>query len=251
MGHIIYGQDPTFEGVIAGRMDETAGYRTVRRRGSASWLLFLVTDGRGRWSLDGEAGEVGPGEALLLPPHRAQDYGALPEGWGFYWAHFHSPTHFADLLEWRTGSGSDRRIEARMRDLLGLSVGQPRLAMNALEEILIRLAPPSGPRRDPRIESALAHIATHLEGDLDIPTLAARAGLSADRFSRLFAVEVGEGPRDWVEARRLDHAERLLAATALPVGRIADACGFAHPFYFAARFKKRHGIGPTAWRKGE
>ncbi|RYG44744.1 AraC family transcriptional regulator, partial [bacterium] len=106
-----------------------------------------------------------------------------------------------------------------------------------------------GPRRDPRIESALAHIAAHLEEPLDVPTLAARAGLSPDRFSKLFAAEVGEGPRDYVEDRRLDHAERLLAATGLPVARIAEACGFAHPFYFAARFKKRHGLGPSEWRR--
>ncbi|CAN5467831.1 helix-turn-helix domain-containing protein [soil metagenome] len=250
MGKITLDHDPTVEGVIAGRMDETSGYRTIRNRGSASWLLFVTNQGQGRWTTENESGQTGPNEALLLPPLQAQDYGATAEGWGFYWIHFHPPATWADLLEWRKVSFTDERIEPRVRDLLDLSRTDLRLAMNALEEILIRLAPPTEPHREPRIESALGYIAAHLDGALDIPTLAARAGLSDDRFSRLFAAEVRQPPRAYIEARRLDHAERLLAATSLPVARIAEACGFAHPFYFTARFKNRHGVAPTSWRKG-
>ncbi|RYG41301.1 hypothetical protein EON79_21035, partial [bacterium] len=157
MGFVTLGSDPVVEGVISGRMDETTGYRTVRPRGSASWILFLTLAGRGRWVTEGEAGTVGAGEALLLPPLKAQDYGAAGDEWSFYWTHFHPPAAWADLLEWRTTPCDDPRISARSLDLISLSRGNLRLAMNALEEILIRLSPPKGPRRDPRIESALAH----------------------------------------------------------------------------------------------
>lgn len=249
MGQFTMDTDPTVQGLIAGRMDETAGYRTLRHRGSASWLLFVTTQGHGRWTTGLESGFTNPGEALLLPPLQSQDYGEVAGGWGFYWIHFHPPAAWADLLGWRVAA-YDKRVELRTRDLIQLARTDMRLAMNALEEVLIRLSPSLEPRLDPRIEAALAHIAGHLEGALDLPSLAALVRLSPDRFSRLFAAEVGQSPRAYIEHRRLDHAERLLAATSLPIHRIAEACGFSHPFYFAARFKNRHGVGPSAWREG-
>ena len=53
-------------------------------------------------------------------------------------------------------------------------------------------------------------------------------------------------PARFVELRRIERAQALLASTSLPVGTIAEATGFASQFYFAHRF--RHVTGTTPFR---
>ena len=52
----------------------------------------------------------------------------------------------------------------------------------------------------------------------------------------------------YLSEQRLLKAERLLSSTALPVGRIASECGFASAAHFAAAFRKRHRMTPSAYR---
>jgi len=40
----------------------------------------------------------------------------------------------------------------------------------------------------------------------------------------------------------------MLRLTALTVTEIAAESGFANPFYFTNRFRRRHGISPTGFR---
>ena len=44
------------------------GQATTRHYHGASEEIYFVLEGRGRMELDGEVTEVGPGEAVLIPP---------------------------------------------------------------------------------------------------------------------------------------------------------------------------------------
>jgi transcriptional regulator GlxA family with amidase domain len=65
-----------------------------------------------------------------------------------------------------------------------------------------------------------------LDGDLSLPVLARKAGMSERTFSRRYAKAIGITPARAVERLRVEAARRLLADTGLPVKRIAARCGF-------------------------
>jgi transcriptional regulator GlxA family with amidase domain len=65
-----------------------------------------------------------------------------------------------------------------------------------------------------------------LSGDLSLPALARKAGMSERSFSRHYAKATGLTPARAVERLRVEAARRLLSDTRLPVKRIAERCGF-------------------------
>ena len=71
-----------------------------------------------------------------------------------------------------------------------------------------------------------AWMSGRLSGDLSLPTLARRAGMSERNFSRRYAQATGITPARAVERLRVEAARQLLSETRLPVKRIAQRCGF-------------------------
>ena len=126
------------------------------------------------------------------------------------------------------------------------------LAMNALEEILLRcaLANPkhATARIDPRIRRALDYIGTHFASPLTITEIAQECGLSLSRFAHLFRTETGQPPQRYLEHQRLLRARQLLEFTQEPIRHIAEQVGFENPFYFTLRFKRHNGMSPRQWR---
>jgi transcriptional regulator GlxA family with amidase domain len=81
---------------------------------------------------------------------------------------------------------------------------------------------------------------------LDVPTLAARAGLAERSFYRKFIAATGKSPAQFVEALRLDAARTLLARD-LPIKAIAVAVGL-QPGRLNAAFERRFGMSPQLFR---
>ena len=69
-------------------------------------------------------------------------------------------------------------------------------------------------------------IAGRLAGDLSLPALAQKAGMSERSFSRHYAKATGITPARAVERLRVEAARRLLCDTRLPIKRITERCGF-------------------------
>ena len=70
------------------------------------------------------------------------------------------------------------------------------------------------------------------------------------RLSELRFREVtGHSILEEITAARIDHAKELLAGTAIPIGEIADMCGYRTTNAFRDAFKAVTGRTPRAWRK--
>ncbi|MBI5395942.1 MAG: helix-turn-helix transcriptional regulator [Verrucomicrobia bacterium] len=74
-------------------------------------------------------------------------------------------------------------------------------------------------------------------------------GLNAVYFGRVFKRETGLRPMAWLNQRRLQMACQHLASTSKTVTEIAEACGFASPFYFSRQFRRHHGLSPLRYRR--
>lgn len=86
----------------------------------------------------------------------------------------------------------------------------------------------------------------NLDRPLDVPSLAARAGLGERNFYRRFLAATGSSPAHFVEALRLE-AARLLIDGDLPLKRVAAKVGLS-PIRLNNAFERRFGVAPRLFR---
>ena len=91
-------------------------------------------------------------------------------------------------------------------------------------------------------------IEQHLETPLPLSQLAALCALSEYHFARMFQASFGLPPHRYVLARRLARACHLLRQSALPLGEVALACGFASASHFSNRFRQAFSATPGQYR---
>jgi transcriptional regulator GlxA family with amidase domain len=101
--------------------------------------------------------------------------------------------------------------------------------------------------RDP-VRELQAWIAEHPDRDLSVAALAARTCMSARNFARVFHREVGMTPAAYVQAVRVERAQRELEATTATIDQIARRCGFGTPETMRRAFQRRLGVGPGDYR---
>ncbi|WP_315648739.1 GlxA family transcriptional regulator [Roseateles aquae] len=100
-----------------------------------------------------------------------------------------------------------------------------------------------------RIRELLAWLVQHLQADLSVPALAARACMSERQFSRAFRQQTGLSPARFVAQARLDRACSLLADNDWPQEKIAQLCGFGSTDALQRACARQHGLSPEALRR--
>jgi transcriptional regulator GlxA family with amidase domain len=101
----------------------------------------------------------------------------------------------------------------------------------------------------PALRELQTWIAAHLDEDLSIAALAARAGFSERSFARAFRAEVGQTPAAYVETLRVERARTLLEDGAESLEAVARAAGFSSAEVLRRAFHRRVGVGPAAYRE--
>lgn len=101
-------------------------------------------------------------------------------------------------------------------------------------------------RADSPFAALIGWIQANLHAPLDVPTLAARAGLTERSFHRKFTAATGQTPAHFVETLRLD-AARMLLSRGLPLKQVAAQVGLFPTARFSRLFEKRFGISPGTY----
>ncbi len=91
-------------------------------------------------------------------------------------------------------------------------------------------------------------IQANLDKPLDVPSLAAHAGMTERSFHRKFVGATGETPARFVETARLD-AARLLLSRGLSLKTVAAQVGLFPAGRLAEAFERRFGIAPRLFRE--
>lgn len=166
-------------------------------------------------------------------------------------------------LELREGTFLDDAQQAqRFRRLSALDWFEPgeRLLSSSLAHGLIShaLLNQVGRREGLRLTGGLAplqrrrlreFIDSHLDQPLTLGQLAGLCALSEYHFARMFQLSFGLPPHRYVLAQRLRRAQQLLQHSALPLGEVALACGFASASHFSNRFRQALGATPGQYRQ--
>jgi transcriptional regulator GlxA family with amidase domain len=84
---------------------------------------------------------------------------------------------------------------------------------------------------------------------LTVEAMARHAGYSPRSFARRFRAETGTTPLQWLIARRVAEAQRLLEETRLSVEEVAARCGFGGAVALRQHFGRVVGTAPSAYRR--
>jgi len=99
------------------------------------------------------------------------------------------------------------------------------------------------------LREALRAINAKPEAAGSLSGLAARAGVSAAHFARVFKRHTGMSVTDFVNAKRIMMAKEMLRRTDRSVGEVAERCGFDSLPHFHRVFRALTGTTPGAWRR--
>jgi transcriptional regulator GlxA family with amidase domain len=135
----------------------------------------------------------------------------------------------------------------------------PDLALKVARDLVLFMRRPGGQSQysaglavqaaaSPKIRRLVAEIVADPCGDLSLPALAERAGMSERTFSRVFHRETGATPAAFVEQARIDRAKALLESSDWPLARVAERAGFGSLDALHRAFQKRLGATPGDYR---
>ncbi|SDC03406.1 helix-turn-helix domain-containing protein [Nocardioides lianchengensis] len=99
------------------------------------------------------------------------------------------------------------------------------------------------------LRRARDHADRNFAEPLDLPALAAVAGISKYHFQRLFTATYGRSPAAYLSERRIERAQDLLRTTNLTVTEVCHAVGFSSLGSFSSRFRQLVGETPSAFQR--
>ncbi len=105
------------------------------------------------------------------------------------------------------------------------------------------------PSGDGSLESTRAWVRERLAEPLTVEAMARHANVSPRTFARRFREETGTTPLQWLLARRVLEARRLLEESDLPVESVAAAAGFGNAASLRDHFRRATATTPTAYRR--
>lgn len=114
------------------------------------------------------------------------------------------------------------------------------------EENTARIAKPVPSKR---IATVLHHISEHLSENITVQQLANYCHLNTDYFSRIFREQFKLRPLEYIQNKRIERAQLLLATTNHSLQEIASLVGLHNISYFNRLFMRVAGQTPSSYRK--
>jgi len=100
-----------------------------------------------------------------------------------------------------------------------------------------------------KITETLSYILVNLHQDLSVAHLASRINQNIDYFSRQFKEYTGERPINYINEKRIERAQYLMATSRMTYSEISSQTGFENLSYFSKTFKKITGMPPREYKK--
>lgn len=99
------------------------------------------------------------------------------------------------------------------------------------------------------VKKAIELIQSEYASPLTLEDISAHVSMSREHFCRCFSSIMHMPPFEYLNLLRIDKGCCMLKETDLPVGRIAELCGFNSFSYFSKKFKEATGKTPAAYRR--
>ena len=94
---------------------------------------------------------------------------------------------------------------------------------------------------------SIKYIQFNYSHDISIDDVAKSVGVSRSHLYRVFMLNVGKSPIDYLTEYRINEACKLLRAGNLSIAEVAVSVGFFDQFYFSRVFKRAKGVPPSKY----
>ena len=220
--------------------------------------LYLIEEGSGYLKTDTETIPLEPGYAYLIPAHFKHAYGCTSLK-KFYLVFSLTTTDDTDTL---AAVGKVCRMRYDRQDLDTLLAHYQSTDLHSIltvRQTVFKLVDACLQANDvppitlslysPLVEKAIAYIQKNLRLTLTIGQISSHLFVSESKLRAAFLAEVGINIGQYIDSQVLLRARQLLATQRSSISEISAMLGFCDPFYFSRRFKEKHGLSPSAYRK--
>lgn len=231
----------------------------IERKKSRIFVFEYVIEGRGQLTIDGNTYEASAGDTYILTPDTRQCYfsdknepfkkiwvniectylTAVLQAHGLTYGvyHYNSLSPLTKILEIAKSGRSSAAVSAEVAPIL--------LAL--IEELSARYEEktPESPAR-----LAKEHIEALGGKEFSPRVLAEELHVSLSTLTRAFQSTYGCTPYEYHLSHKEKMAKSLLQNTGLSAKEIAYRLGFSDEHYFSNFFKKRTGLRPAEYKKG-
>lgn len=232
----------------------------IRRRDT----IYLILDGEGRITVNGETICPRRGNMVLLPKNSTVSlYSENETCYNKYWCEF--LMHFGgvslfDRIPFRymiEPSDPDRALELFKRlDELHLKTDAAsafliKAALLELTSMFLESGERTGAavKRDPFAERMKEYIEKNLSGTLSVGALAREAGFNEKYFIEVFKKSFGTTPAQYVKRMRLEAAKHELLYSDIKILYIPGRIGYSSLQKLSKDFKAYTGFSPSEFRK--
>lgn len=222
--------------------------------------LYLVVEGEGVLTLDGEEIVMRPGNAYLMPAGTMFSYRCDRRLVKLFF-HFNILGRDGmDLLRNLQRIHSVPLYEGEVEEMVRMNGGElaQSLALrHKVYDVVSRLlatypAELMRPKRySPLVSRAMEYIQNHLSYNLSSGEIADALFVAEVTLRQKFKRETGCTPRKYIEELVLFQGELMLKTTRMSVSQISSKLGFCDQFYFSRRFVAQYKQSPRQYRQKE
>ena len=126
-------------------------------------------------------------------------------------------------------------------------VGYLYLFISALMKETSEAKPHSTSSSSQYVLNAIKYIQFNYSHDISIDDVAKSVGVSRSHLYRVFMLNVGQSPIDYLTEYRINEACKLLRTGSLSIAEVAISVGFFDQFYFSRVFKRAKGVPPSKY----
>lgn len=213
-------------------------------------VLLLVFSGVLRFGEDGKEYEIRAGK-WHIQKHDSEQTGRYESDCPEYlYIHFYGERKDSAFELPDDGEFSPEALmpEMKLMDRLSHSLSSLTERYAAFYAILSQLMH----GRDKEVSEAgkiIAYLTMDIRNAPSLEELAKECHFSKNSIITLVKKEYGITPYGYLNAVRLGQSARLMESTSLPLGEIAEQCGFGDYTQFFKAFKRVYKISPGAWRR--
>lgn len=235
---------------------------TVREEGLISHQILFTLEGEGQLHIDNKCFRIRKGCVFFVMPGVPHEYYPIDGKWTTCWVVFRGD-HLQRMMEklgfppYACRKVSEMQNIKRIFDNIFASAkypvrGDEKCSLLVYEYIMaVRKALLLEADSDTNnvIDTGLTYMNENYHQDISLQELSEMCHISQQHFCRVFRMETGMRPMEYLAQKRMLEAKVLLHTTNRSIAEIGRQTGYRDPTYFGMVFKKYEGISPSQYRK--
>lgn len=264
----VYLQNPLVQRLYltdVGFFSKAVNHTRVRREGIDEYILLYCVDGSGDIWVENKHFHLTENEAFCIPSHSKHRYCACEKDpWSILWVHFKgSDVSYYPLNSYRVIRPISS-MENRMLSLfellfsaldddysLGNFIYLSQVLALILAELYQRSSEESASGQNRYLTRIIHYMYKHINSMINLNEICEQMHISKSYINALFQQYAHCSPLQFFVNIKMTEACKMLKATDLCIYEVAQKLGYTDPYYFSRIFKKKVGVSPKSYQKGD